>query len=35
MVDLNEALELLGEVTGGDVHEEILDRLFSQFCIGK
>ena len=34
-VDLYAALEHLGEVTGETVRENILDRIFAQFCIGK
>ena len=34
-VDLRAALRALGEITGGENVEEILDSLFSQFCIGK
>lgn len=34
-VDLNDALTALGEITGETIEEEILDRIFSQFCIGK
>jgi len=34
-VDLRSALEALGEITGETCHQEILDRIFSQFCIGK
>ena len=33
-VDLNEGLSL-GEITGETATEEILDRIFSQFCLGK
>jgi tRNA modification GTPase len=34
-VDLNEALEAVGEVIGTVGVEEILDSVFGQFCIGK
>lgn len=33
--DLNEAVRQLGLVTGETVTDDILDRIFSQFCIGK
>jgi tRNA modification GTPase len=34
-VDLRAALGAVGEITGADNMEEILDSLFAQFCIGK
>ena len=34
-IDLHDALEAVGEVTGGVDSEEILGTIFSSFCIGK
>lgn len=34
-VDLDFSLEKLGEVLGKEIGEDVLDRVFSQFCIGK
>jgi tRNA modification GTPase len=34
-IDLKAAIARLGEITGDDLNEEILDTMFSQFCIGK
>ena len=34
-IDLNEAWARLGEVTGQTVSEDIIDRIFSKFCLGK
>lgn len=34
-LELREALHALGEITGETTPDEILDRIFSQFCIGK
>jgi len=32
---LRSALEHLGQVTGRTYHNELLDNIFSRFCIGK
>jgi tRNA modification GTPase len=34
-LDLNSGLEALGEVIGETTNEEILDKIFSEFCLGK
>ncbi len=34
-IDLRSAWETLGEITGETVGEDIIDQIFSQFCIGK
>lgn len=34
-IDLVKTWELLGEVIGEDVSEQLIDKLFSQFCLGK
>ena len=33
--DLTEALHRLGSITGTDVDAEVIDRIFSNFCVGK
>lgn len=35
MIDLRNATEYLGEITGDAVRDEIINEIFSKFCIGK
>ncbi|MPW25311.1 tRNA uridine-5-carboxymethylaminomethyl(34) synthesis GTPase MnmE [Alkalibaculum sp. M08DMB] len=34
-IDLKEAWNLLGEITGDTIHENLIDQIFKNFCIGK
>ena len=35
VIDLRSAWEKLGEITGETLDEDIIDEIFSRFCIGK
>lgn len=35
VVDLREAWELLGSITGDTVHDDMVEEIFSRFCLGK
>ncbi|SDI57942.1 tRNA uridine-5-carboxymethylaminomethyl(34) synthesis GTPase MnmE [Alteribacillus bidgolensis] len=34
-IDITRAWEQLGEIVGDNVHDSLIDQLFSQFCLGK
>jgi tRNA modification GTPase len=34
-LDLNSGLEALGEIIGETTHDEIIEKIFSEFCLGK
>lgn len=34
-IDMTKAWELLGEIIGESIHDELINQLFSQFCLGK
>ncbi|WP_062351000.1 tRNA uridine-5-carboxymethylaminomethyl(34) synthesis GTPase MnmE [Bacillus kwashiorkori] len=34
-IDMTKTWELLGEIIGENVHDELINQLFSQFCLGK
>ena len=35
VVDLREAWDLLGSITGDTVHDDMVEEIFSRFCLGK
>ena len=34
-LELREAIREVGEITGQEVGDEVLERIFSEFCLGK
>ena len=34
-VDLTRAMHILGEITGETFDEDVIDRVFATFCVGK
>jgi len=34
-IDMTRCWEFLGQITGDSYEDELLDQLFSQFCLGK
>jgi tRNA modification GTPase len=34
-LELNEAIREVGAITGQEVGDEVLDRIFGEFCLGK
>ena len=34
-INIKESLESLGKITGEDVSEDIINEIFSKFCLGK
>jgi tRNA modification GTPase len=34
-LELKEAIGELGEITGEEAGDDVLDRIFAQFCLGK
>jgi tRNA modification GTPase len=34
-IDIHAAMDLMGEILGDEIRVDILDEIFSNFCIGK
>ena len=34
-IDLRDAYDFLGEITGESVSDKIIDEIFSKYCVGK
>ncbi len=34
-VDIMNSLEFLGEITGETIRDDLMDKIFAEFCIGK
>ena len=34
-IDLTDCASFLGEITGKTISEEIVDKIFARFCLGK
>lgn len=34
-MDISEAIGFLGEITGESLQEDIINRIFEKFCLGK
>ena len=35
LTDVEQAMEALGELTGRHIREDVTDRIFERFCVGK
>ena len=35
LTETEEAMQAIGELTGGSIREDITERIFSRFCVGK
>ena len=35
IIDIREAWDLLGSITGDTIHDDIIGEIFNRFCLGK